>query len=1389
MAVRKQFQCMVGCRNHLLGHSRLRIVLLICLVSLSRGLAYPADPTSRREPLPSVPDGFAIELVAREPLVRNPCAMAFDARGRLFVGMGPQYRNPRPDTPGDSVVRLDDADGDGQFDRKTVFATGLNCIQGLAWHADALWIANAPDLTMVRDRDGDDVADEYTLIYTDLGNLEHGLHGLNWAPDGRLYMSKGNSKGLNQPGRIAPRAFRELWGTPTLPGSPDIPPPLTFAPADYRNTYHNPADDWGREGGVLVCDNGGRNLEIISRGFRNPWDIAFDDGFHWQGTDNDQNQGDRVFMPFRGAHFGWGHSWSAHWTGQGHLPTAPISGPVFHGSGTGIVYYNAEQFPDSYRGVWFFNDWLRKTTFCYRSSWTGGLLEPEGGAWQEFIRGGDALFKPTDIAVGPQGALYVLGWGTEYGVKWDDRQQQMNEGRVFRVTWTRASEAPDPSSSTKQRKRPLSQWPIADLLSDFDGPLPVRRTNAQTELIRRGSRIRDDLVQVLSAGELSTAQETWGAWTLAQMAIGDPSVDRLFSNWATDHSRPNLRIQSARILGHRARTAPKNKAWIGGIAVCLNDPDPRIRCAALDAIHRAAPALSQPLAGPIAKPLIDRLAQETDRVTFYAAWQALRRLVRTTDLQALLNDQRAGVRRAALLALAETRQLPRPRAESMLQDTDPQIRSLSALWLAKSDGNPLLVVEPPTARFHSTLSINVTPGVKPATVRFTTDGSAPGSESRRWTGTLKVTDSTTLKLALFSGGSRLGEIAVHHYEKLDGRAAALHSGIYSLVADSGQSYRVAPDGLQPEMSVYTDRNYVFQQIPDSLRGSAIIQTANDDSGSRGTAFVKLATVTPLTVYVGHDTRIGRRPDWLADSASAGFSPTEMTVRTSDATFALFQKSVPAGEFVLGGNTVDGIDGGKSNYLIILRPEPLPRLKTATTTAAALSAMQRANAERGRALFYAARGATCARCHPVQPDAAAFGPQLSHLARRNDARHIIESVIKPSAHITEGFTTRVIVDVNGRALTGILREQTAQAVTLLHADGRQTVVPTDQIETSVSHNVSPMPSFEHLLAPQQVADLCAWLLSQRQAKPTRWEPQTAQFTFQQQPDRLLVRLNGRPWATYLFRHKQLTRPAWIHVHTPGGLQVTRNFPPRLPEDRGATDHALMHPGIWISFGDLNGNDYWRLQAKTQHLKFAQRPTAKPGQAEFTVVNHYLAQSDQSLVCRERTHYTLQARPEGVLMLIDARFQSSAGDFYFGDQEESGLAFRIASPFRVQGGNGTILNDRGQRNGQAIWGKQAKWLDYFGTQAKRRAGIMVVPSPHNARPCWMHARDYGVVASNPFPKQPRERRTPYVKTTVKQGTEYRLVYGLLIHELPQNTTLDHEKVYADVLRQIDGLDSAR
>ncbi len=656
--------------------------LMIWMSALSLAGGDFEDPNADQDAMPTVPPGFEITTFARDPLVRQPCSMAFDLQGRLCVGMGPQYRNPTPKTPGDSVVWVLDTDGDGKADQTKVFATGFNAIQGLAWRGRDLWVANAPDLTLVRDLDGDDEADEYVRLYTDLGNLEHGLHGLNWAPDGKLYMSKGNSKGLSQPGRVAPKAFRDLWGVTAPPGSPDHPAPRTFAKGRYERNYHDPEDDWGREGGVLRCDPDGRNLEIVSRGCRNPWDIAFDTGFHWLGTDNDQTTGDRVFMPFDRAHFGWNHPWSAHWGAEPHAPSAPVSGPLFEGSGTGIVFGDSPVFPVSHRGVFFINDWLRKTTFVWRPRWEGALMRPDGGDWQPFIDGGKALFRPTDLEFGPDGALWVLGWGRGYGAEYRDGQFA-SEGRVFRIAPIRSAGA---KRTNPPHLLPPARRPVPQLLEAFDSPLPVLRVEAQDELLRRGASVTSALRTALAKPGTPEGRQTWTAWTLGRMGEREAAGDGWFGRQAADAKAPlNLRIQAIRIVAHRRAVRQASEALPAAIVSLLTDGEPRIRFEVVQAIGRG-PAASGRLAEPA---LLQALARETDPTVFYAGWQTLRAVSEPGALRLLLKDARARVRKAVLLALLEDHALREADVRPLAGDSDAEVQAIAARWIGKVTGDGL----------------------------------------------------------------------------------------------------------------------------------------------------------------------------------------------------------------------------------------------------------------------------------------------------------------------------------------------------------------------------------------------------------------------------------------------------------------------------------------------------------------------------------------------------------------------------------------------------------------------------------------------------------------------------------------------------------------------------
>ncbi len=1194
--------------NHLIP-LRLAYVSLLAAGSVCHGRPVAAPV------LPTVPPEFKVELFAREPLVRNPCAMAFDARGRLFVGQGPQYRSPTPYTPGDSIVILIDSDGDGIADSAKTFADGLNCIQGLAWHGRDLWVGNSPDLTIVRDLDGDDVADVYIKVYTDLGNLEHANHGHTWAPDGKLYFSQGNSKGLTQPGRVAPKPFRDLWDVKAPAGTPDFPPPQVFSRADYKATYQDPSDDWGREGGVLRCDGMGTNLEIVSRGMRNPWDIAFDSGFNWLGTDNDQSDGDRLFMPFFGAHFGWSHGWSNHWTGEDHLPTVPVSGPVFDGSGTGIAFYDWEQMPATHRGVWFFNDWLRKTTFMFRPVWDGALVQPKGGRWEPFIRGRGALYKPTDIVVGPEGTLYVSGWGEELGAVWRNGEQA-NEGRIFRISWPEASAG---NWNTPKRGRPISQWTFAELAEDLGAPLPVWSIDAQDELVRRGAREKAALMALLADTSLPEARQTWAIWALGRMAPNDSDIDEWLANTGRKLSH-NARIQSIRIAAHRIREHRTADRLPEFVVAALEDSDPRVRFAAVQAI---AQARQQPLMAE----LCELAARETDRVTFYAAWQALREIATPDALRALLRDSRGGVRRAVLLALLESRELPSFAVQGFVQDPDPATAEIAATWLAKSNGNPLIDMHPKPGDFIDSVTVGFTPGVKPATVHFTLDGSEPTQSSP--TGqTGRIDRTTSLKAALFINGQKVGNTLVATYRKRESNL----------------------------------------KLPE------------------------LGTVEQAT------------------EAS----------------------------------------------------QVLPLLESADLT-------------RGRDLFNAAG---CAACHRAGDEGRSIGPDLSAIGERDDAGAVIRSILDPNQIIVEGYSLLTVSTQDGSEFAGIFEAETDHTLSLTQFDGELVAIDRHRITNRQSVHHSAMPSYARVLDPDQLADLVGWLLSlgaipatatsadgsETQASDADGLAKTG-FGWTLEAERLSITYAGAPVADYVFSHPEILRPHFQNLRAPSGAQVTRNHPPLVDEP---ADHATMHPGVWLAFGDINGQDFWRNKGRIEHMGFIEQPSAKGNALTFATANRLLA-SDATTLGTQTSWFEIERVGENAFRLIwSAELHGEGRELVFGEQEEMGFGVRLATTLTEKNG-GLVVNSDGLEGARTAWGKPAAWASYSREIDGRIRGAAIFAAESNPNPTWWHTRDYGLMVANGFGKRVLPDGTDG-KLVVKPGEALRLRYAVLLFDTPAAAPVD-------------------
>lgn len=296
------------------------------------------------------------------------------------------------------------------------------------------------------------------------------------------------------------------------------------------------------------------------------------------------------------------------------------------------------------------------------------------------------------------------------------------------------------------------------------------------------------------------------------------------------------------------------------------------------------------------------------------------------------------------------------------------------------------------------------------------------------------------------------------------------------------------------------------------------------------------------------------------------------------------------------------------------------------------------------------------------------------------------------------------------------------------------------------------------------------------------------SFKHQPSKLEISIGGKPFATYVHYNSKIPRPYFAHVKTPSGIQATRHHPPR--EGKDSMDHDLLHPGMWLTFAGINGNDYWRLRKKTEHEMFVGKPEGGPGRGSFTVSNFYLdsLESGGNRIAHEICRYTILVRPSYYLVIYDSTISSDVGDLVFGDDQEYGLAIRVATPIEKRHG-GQVLNADGLTGLEKgpggspdnVYGKASDWCDYSGVIENTLIGMMVMPDPNNFRRSWYHVRDSGLIAVNPFGRKgvAGGKRS---EVTVKKGEKFHLGFAAAIYSAPKGSKIDRNAMYQDYLKAI-------
>ncbi|MEE2947332.1 MAG: PVC-type heme-binding CxxCH protein [Verrucomicrobiota bacterium] len=527
------------------------------VAAVAKGLAKPR--IAKQIPLPSptpavLPEeelkefrpaaGFEVNLFVSEKLgVENPLTMRWDAEGRMYVACTWTYPHLKPgEIPNDKIILLTDTDGDGQADFSTIFADGLNIPTGLETGNGGVYVGQSTDLLFLRDKDGDGVADERKLVLSGFGtgDTHQAMNSFTWSPDGELFFCQGDG--------IESRV-ETPWGVSSLYQAG------VYRLRPGRLELHGLLDDFMGPG--------------------NPWGVVFDD---------------------------WGQSLVVDGAG-GVSYLTPASIPAKHrlrlgrignpGGYCGVEMLNGRNMPESMRGQFVINDFKSNTVKRFE-------LQPIGSGfklgWREpVLKSSHRKFRPVDIRMGPDGAIYVADFYNNVICHQDDYfrdpSRDLHHGRIWRVTYKKNPLTPKPA---------FAKATTGQLLDMLKAPERWTRQQAKFELSKRHgslvSDIADRWIRRMKTNEPNYSRNLLEA--LALCATAEATSPQLLER-ALSSGDHRVRAFAARIAGRwHDRLANTHEL----LELAANDSHPQVRLEAIlscgqipqaSLIHLAAQAVTR----------------------------------------------------------------------------------------------------------------------------------------------------------------------------------------------------------------------------------------------------------------------------------------------------------------------------------------------------------------------------------------------------------------------------------------------------------------------------------------------------------------------------------------------------------------------------------------------------------------------------------------------------------------------------------------------------------------------------------------------------------------------------------------------------------------------------
>lgn len=1036
-------------------HRKHRFVALVCGVfsSISGLNAVEIKLDNRTFTLP---DGFTIEKVANSPLVDRPINGSFDEQGRLYLsdssGSNDKVEIQLAQKP-HRIVRLEDTNGDGVFDKSVVFADKMMFPEGTLWHRGSLYVSAPPSIWKLTDTNNDGVADERVEWFQakTLTGCANDLHGPYLGRDGRIYWAKGAF--AQQTHKIHEKEWK------------------SSAAHFFRSTED------------------GRELEpVMTGGMDNPVDMIFTRGGERIFTTTfltqpSLGQRDGLIHAIYGGIYGKTNGKTQEpqhvWTGPDLMPVLSHLGPA---ASSGLTDYESDAFGPGYKNNIFSSTFNLRKIVRHELTTTGSAISSKDS---DFLVCDDTDFHPTDVFTDADGSMIVVDTGGWYRLCCPSSYIAKADvlGVVYRVRRTGAKAVVDPRGV----KLAWDQVDLQTLVERLDDPRFAVRDQAIDRLAAVGVKAVPSLSDAFSSPKSSANKRLNVIWTACRIAT--PSALALVRKGLDDKDMDVCQAAVHAVGLNRDTDA------LGRLITILGDANEQasVRRAVAEALGR----LGKPGAvGPI---LTAASKVSTDRVMRHSLTYALVEINSVDSIfEALKSQQNPMSRMVGIVALDQMGVMLLPVAElvAAMDGADETVRSLAS-WVVSR--HPEWAKEL-VADFKAKLA---SPSTDPTRISALVDRLARFSA--------KSPEVQALIADTLENGVPAAKLVVAKAMAASGlkpcpeawESALLKSfqgndlNLFQPILDSFKALIPAsPEFANRRLEALVEKSKDVQLKPESQWsalttipagvGPVSAELFSRISGQINPANPSMIRLSAVDILL----RIKLADDQKRAVAKliGGAGPMEtqkllgMFESLTDPVLADqlmegLERSMSLSslrEDLLKGIVAKLSDASKERMGKILAKRNQDLVEQKKQVDSLLAAFPKGDVRRGMAVFNGAKAA-CRTCHSVGYVGGKVGPDLTKIGQIRNEKDLLESIVYPSSTFVRSYEPVTIAMSDGRVLAGIVQSETTETMNLVLNATEMVKVPKADIDDVSPGTVSVMPAgLDKQLSTQELADLITYL---------------------------------------------------------------------------------------------------------------------------------------------------------------------------------------------------------------------------------------------------------------------------------------------------------------------------